>query len=214
MIDDVSTDPNDQEQALFEYLKASGHGIKTLNDFDDLKEIKGDHLFMYEVPYDIVKFGFAAGATAFKDLVENVPRSSFESLVFCFSGFADSSRPLFMEKKVVNFVRGFLFGSLKRPSISNAVVALNLLFNENVFAFPKGLKSMSFCGDAYEVAGGIWAVAHAFPREIFVGDKTSPSGYSRDIDLNVDLYNLLLSERVEDDVVGVLLSRGMFVGGS
>ena len=64
----------------------------------------------------------------------------------------------------------------------------------------------------YDIAGGIWAVAHAFPKEIFLNDRTSPSGYSRDIDLNWEFYKLILSGRVEPETISILMSQSIAVG--
>lgn len=209
MSDEMINDPNAKEEALFEYLKAGGHGVKTV-DFGDLKGINENHLIVYEVPKCIVKYGFTAGASAFEEMIENIPDSSVGSLVFSFSGFAGSSRPLFMEKKVVSFVRGFLFGSVKSPQMGNAARALRLLFDETIFAFPKGFGPHR--NEAYDIAGGLWTVAHAFPKEIFVRDETSPTKYSRDIDLNFEFYKLLLSGRIEEDSIAMLMSRGITLG--
>jgi len=200
--DTVINDPDFQEQALFELFKSgSVSGVKAVN-FEELAKLEDNHIVCYEVPKEVVKFGLIAGMEAFYEIVKAMPVSSQGSLVLTFSGFMGTKRPLFQEKRVVHFMRGFLFGSVDIPDIDQARKVLQVLFDERVFAFQ---QDGSVVEEAFEMSGAVWAVAHAFPNHLFVKDATSPSGWSRDIDLNVRLFELLLDRRVPvADVMALL----------
>lgn len=201
--DTVSNDPDLREQALFEVLKSGAvQGVKEVS-FDDLSNLS-NALVCYEVPRHIVKYGFRAGNRAFEELSSSVPESSYGSIIFTFSGFMGTDNPLFMEKQVVRFIRGFLFGSRESPDPERASKAINLLFDERTFAFASPLE---IDPEAFDIAGALWAIAHAFPGKLFLNDPTSPSGWSRKMQTNFTISDCISQKIYLEDDIKILLNE-------
>jgi len=192
----IDPDPNQQEQAMLELVKNNKH-VK-LFDLDSKDEIPQQAMLLLEIDYEDSQGGQPVGNALFQELHERMPNCNH--FVFGFSGYAHKSNTaLFQEIDILYFIHGFLFGdSQDGPNTLQAKHALNLMFHEpNLISKNTDTKTLQ---QIYELAGDMWIVAHAFPKQLFIQDKNSPTGYSRNIGTNKKMLEILKFHRKDTEI--------------
>jgi hypothetical protein len=192
----INLDPNQQEQAMLELVKNNKH-IK-LFDLDSNDEISQPTMMLLEIGYEDSQGGQSAGNELFQQLHKKMPDCN--SFLLGFSGYAHKpNTALFQEIDILYFIHGFLFGdSPDGPNTLQAKHALNLMFHEpDLISKNTDMKTLQ---QIYELAGDMWVAAHAFPKQLFVQDKNSPTGFSRDIGTNEKMLDILKSHRKDTEI--------------
>lgn len=136
-------------------------------------------LFIYRIPRDVVEGGELSGACCAMT-VQGMPKAAHGQVLLSFDGWADDPRELFEIPCVVEWCRGFLFVSADKPWQDNAKHVLSVLFDEDSHAFRNGSLVSS---EALNAPGGIWLCSAAFASDVYMKDRSSPSGWSRDYNL-------------------------------
>jgi hypothetical protein len=186
--DTINTDPNEREQALIEYIKIQDH-IEVLDPESDF-EVPPGSLVMYEIAFEVSITGKLGGDSLFHHLIENFEPNS-RCLAFGFSGYAGDPRPLFELPNIKEFIRAFLFGlDETKPDMKRARRAIGMMFPEYLIA--RNVTDQDMLNQVYDLAGALWVTAHAFPEMVFLNDRTSPTGYSRNIGHNELYLNALM----------------------
>lgn len=154
-MDEVINDKNAREQAVFELVKqhcTQGH----------MNQESESDIVVFEVAHKISTSGRSGGAALFQVMQDRLHLCHYGKLIFVFSGYANDRRELFQIPVVVDFLRGFLFGTDTEPNLHQASIALEMMLNES----EHGWKLHGF-----ELTGRNWVVSHALPHIMFFNDK-------------------------------------------
>lgn len=191
MNDTVDENPNAQEQAKIELAKTLiGKNIDDLNDLD------GDDIpiLIYEIEHKISVLGRVGGSIMFDLFEQRIPERLWGTVIVLFSGYADTTKELFEIECCREFMRGFIFGVNHNPCRAQARKALRIMCDEN---------KMGQIGS--QLTGLNYVISLAFGGHSYVRDRTSESGWSRNVELVNLIRNYILSDDSDDPILLNLL---------
>ena len=150
-------------------------------------EVSSDErvMIVYRVPRAVVEIGWEAGGTVASDLAL-LPEYARGGVVLSFDGWAEDTRPLFLIPCAVAFCRGLLGLGTTMPSSLEATRAqMDIAVCSSTLEWL--LDELQITPPAWEVAGALWCVAHAFPDQVFGRRNPKTGGWARDPVTNLGL---------------------------
>ena len=195
--DTVARDPQSREDVLLAMLEAGALPGIGLGSPSDVADLGSQGLVIARVSRNCFEGGpedVAICALAFRERLLDLPEPGRGRTILSFDGWAGDPRPLFEVPEIVVFCRALLLGAgflSVRSGEECARLArpiLGVLFDERA----------AWDGDAdpllpptypelLDASGSLWLVGHAFASDVFARHPQSPTGYARDIAMNLTI---------------------------
>ena len=191
MSDTLDTSKKGRGEAAIAMMEANlvpGVAHITLRDEKDtLKLVEavkpGVSLIAYRIPRELAESG-VVGGMACASVMAELPKETHGKVSLAFDGWADDPRELYTIPQVVCFCQGLLLGAPHQPSFAQANVIMDILVDEEKWAFRKGELINAH---VLETPGGLWLIGCAFPDQVYVRNTRSKTGYVRDIGRSIEM---------------------------